>query len=210
MSNLITIITNIELPSNHYLDTENIYHYLVQELAKDLNSQDKENYLEFLDAFFKVWNLFYDTICHQEYHNYKHNRFDDKGYDFSIGFDEFITEYGLADYQNFITINRIVRILRNKYSLEETQIIIRNHLRLFATNEKITFSYEEYQKNDIYHFKGRINLYYQNFIKQFDEERRNGLRRSYILDTDEIKSYLQNHFREFNPYFDPCEKQKKL
>lgn len=37
MSNLITIITNIELPSNHYLDTENIYHYLVQELAKDLN-----------------------------------------------------------------------------------------------------------------------------------------------------------------------------
>ena len=31
-----------------------------------------------------------------------------------------------------------------------------------------------------------------------------------VLDTDEIKSYLQNHFREFNPYFDPCEKQKKL
>ena len=36
------------------------------------------------------------------------------------------------------------------------------------------YTYEEYQKNDIYHFKGRINLYYQNFIKQFDEERRNG------------------------------------
>ena len=52
MSNLITTITNIELPSNHYLNSENIYRYLVQELTKDLNPQDKENYLEFLDGIF--------------------------------------------------------------------------------------------------------------------------------------------------------------
>lgn len=207
--NLITTLENIELPSSTHFDNDTFNTYLLSLLPSDLNSSEKNTYIEFLTAFSSFWNYLYDAICHQEYLDFQNEKFDDQACDFSIGFDELIKPYSHSD-QEFHDLNQVVSILRKQYSLAETQTIIRHHLRLFAKNENIAFSFNQYRQTDIYRFQSRLKLYYQNFLNQFAEEQKSGLRRSYIVSTNEIKMYLQNHFCEFNPYFTNSPTKKKL
>ena len=163
--NLKTTLENIELPSSTHFDNDTFNTYLLSLLPSDLNSSEKNTYIEFLTAFSRFWKK----------------------------------------------LKKILRsILRKQYSLAETQAIIRHHLRLFAKNENIAFSFNQYRQTDIYRFQSRLKLYYQNFLNQFAEEQKSGLRRSYIVSTNEIKMYLQNHFCEFNPYFTNSPTKKKL
>lgn len=186
------------------LSFDDYIEYIKINVLDGLDEEYKELYNEFLSLFLKLWNIFYEHILKCEQNLLKRERFDES-IAFSVGEDELTDAYYLKNryfhaYGKFSRLLQLSNILSSLVPEEESNYFLEVHLSLMSKFFMLGYGVSRYDKTPIYSFivNTRLKEFKNKYYEMFDDEVRNGIRKSPIVDNNELLSYVKDSVDKFN------------
>ena len=181
------------------------WQYLEENVLSLLPQEYAQTYKEFLDMFKNLWEELYTDICRYEYHLLVSDSLT-SSCSFSIGEDELTKEhFKLGHFGKMFEYSEAISSLIPD---SEYDYLVKAHFALVAKYAGFEFSSVQFLC-PIYSFEPntRLKKFRQEYLDQFDKERKEGKRQGIYVDNDELRSYVIKALRPYNSNLKPEEKE---
>lgn len=159
-----------------------------------------EIYKEYFEKFLELWNKLYICICQDEKEALlKWNISSNTA--FSIGEDELADRfhrlagsYFLGDFSEFLKISAFFSQLIPE---SEPYYFLDAHFSLITNYFGFKYEVCQYQQTPVYSFitNSRLINFKMDYLKQFDEEVKNGVRKRNLINNSELKEYIESRIK---------------
>lgn len=192
---LWVLLENIDVEEIKKLNVD-IFSYMEEKVLDVIDSKHALMYKKFLERLKDLWDEVYQGICKFEYDLLL---VDDltSSCSFSAGMDELTNpRFPKGKYKDLFDM---AKELSSLIPDSEDYYFIDRHLALLSEFVGLEYSSTSFGECPIYSFSPntRLKKYRDEYLEQFGEEVKSGIRKSPLVDNDELVSYVK---KALNPY----------
>lgn len=175
------------------------WQYIEEKVLSVMPSNKASKYKKFLNRFKKMWEEMYPRICKFEYDLLVDGDLT-SSCEWSVGMDELTkSRFSMGRYKDVFNMGYELSSLIPD---SDPFYIIDRHFSLIAEFVGLEYSVTTFGNCPIYAFNPgtRLKKYREEYLKQFGEEVRSGVRTSPYVDNNELLNYVTKALRPYNSY----------
>lgn len=183
-----------------YISTD-ILSEIKENILTVLEQPYQEIYCNFLERFQQLWDELYQGICIMEIETLKRQSYSSSAA-FSVGIDELtnkVSQIFPDEYDNYQDLFQYDKILTELIPESPKYYFLESHFDIITKN--LLLEYKKSNFNDrIYSFmaNARSKKFEEKYLNQFDLEVQQGIRKSVIVDNNEMQEYIFQNIKPYN------------
>lgn len=193
---LWVLLENIDVEEIKKLNVD-IFSYMEEKVLGVIDSEHALMYKKFLVRLKELWDEVYQGICKFEYDLLLADDLT-SSCSFSVGMDELTNpRFPKGKYKDLFDMAKELSLLIPD---SETYYFIDRHFALLAEFVGLEYSSTIFGDCPIYSFSPntRLKKYRDEYLSQFGEEVRSGIRKSPLVDNDELIGYVKKALKPYN------------